>query len=71
MLVERQIRHQLLELRVLFPQLPQLPDLRRSQAPEFLPPSVECLLRDLELATDLYHRRAGFRLPKGHGNMFL
>jgi len=70
MLVQRQIRHELLELLVLFPQLPQLPDLRRSEAPVLLLLPVERLLRDLKRAADIDNRRAGFHLPKGHGDLF-
>jgi hypothetical protein len=62
-LVQGQVRHQLLELLVLGPQLAQLPDLRRAQAPVLLLPAVERLLGDLELAADLGHRRAGLGLP--------
>jgi hypothetical protein len=49
--------------------LPELPDFRRPQLAELLLPSVERLLRHLELAADLHDGRATLRLPERLGDL--
>jgi hypothetical protein len=64
MLVERQIRDQALELRVLIAQLAQLTDLTRSQVRVLLLSNVERGLADAHRTTDIRDRRAALRLPE-------
>jgi len=60
-LVERQIGHQALQLRVLLLQLRQLPGLAGFKPPIDLLPAIEGLFRDADLADQVRHRRTNFR----------
>ena len=51
--IEREVRHDLLQLRILVAQRPQLAQLLQAEAGELLFPAVERLLADPEPATDL------------------
>jgi len=68
-LVEREIRQETLELAVLFAQLPQFAQLRRSQAPVLLLPHVEGRFADAELTADVGDCRAALRLPQRVGDL--
>src|SRR6185437_9262786 len=65
-LVEAQVGDQLLQLPVLFAQLPKLTDLGRAHAAELLLPPIKGLLGDLELPTDLNDRSPALSLPERH-----
>ncbi len=68
-LVETQVRDELFELPVFFPELPQLQVFWGPKLPELLPPPKERLLRDLELATDYHDGRATLGLPQRLGDL--
>ena len=63
-LVERQIRHRALQLRILLTELAQLEDLAHAEVGVFLLPDVERRLADAELPADIRHRDAAFGLPQ-------
>ena len=70
-LVERQIRHDLLQLAVLFLELAQPFHLRWRQASVLLASIVVGRLANPRLATDLAHRRVFLSLPQNEGNLRL
>jgi len=68
-LVERQIGHQVLQLRVLFAQLRQLPGLGAAQVRVLLFPNKKSCLADAHLPTHIRHRGAAIDLPQRAGNL--
>jgi hypothetical protein len=67
--VQRQVRHQPLELGLLIAQLPQLPQLAQRQSRVFLPPDVERSFADPVLAADVGDPLAALRLLKRPRNL--
>ena len=65
MFVEREIRHELLELPVFLLQLAQTLEFGDAEAGEALLPTVERLLTDAQAATDLGHWGALLGLAQG------
>ena len=70
-LIEREVRHQALELVAFFTQLAQLADLRRPQVGVFALPNVESGLAHSELAAYISDRGAALRLPQRVGDLFV
>ena len=69
MLVQAQVRHQALQLRVLIAQLSQLAQLLQSHPRILLLPQVKRLLTDPMLAADFHHRVPRLRLPQHSQNL--
>ena len=61
-IVQRQIRHNLLALRILMLQLLQTPNFQRRHAAEFVPPAIESLFSDLVFPAETLDRDVAFRL---------
>src|SRR5207302_7049676 len=70
-LIEREVRHQALEARVLIAQLAQLPDLGEPELRVLLLPQVKARLAHPELPAYIRDRRAAFRLAQRHGNLLI
>lgn len=64
LLVEREVRHQLLELMVLLLQLPQATELGVAETPVLLLPVVERSLTDTELTANFSDLRPGLGLAQ-------
>ena len=61
-IVQRQIRQNLLALRILMLQLIQTPNFQRRHAAEFVPPAIESLFGDLVFPAETLDRDVAFRL---------
>ena len=61
-IVQRQIRHNLLELRIVMLQLLQTPNFQHRHAAEFVPPAIESLFAGLVFPADIQDRDVAFRL---------
>src|ERR1700726_3263542 len=61
--VQREVRDQVLKLRVFLAQLPELAQLAQAQPPILLLPNVERGFADPVFAADVGHSGAAFRLP--------
>ena len=64
MLVQRQVRHQPLQPRILVAQLANLPQFAQPQLAVLLLPDVERRLRNPELPANIPDRRPTIRLPQ-------
>ena len=71
LLVQRELRDQLLELPVLVAQQRELAQLERADAVVLLPPAIERRLRDPELPADLEDGDAALGLPQGGDDLLL
>jgi len=67
--IERQIRHELLQLAVLLAQLPQLSQFTQTYPAVLSLPGVKCLLANPELPADLRRFFSTFRLPQRLQNL--
>jgi hypothetical protein len=70
-LVQAQVRHQLLQPGILIPQLPQFAKLGNAQVPVELLSPVEGLLCHLELPADLQDLGPVLHLLQGEDDLFL
>lgn len=71
MLIQRQIRHDPLQARVLVAQLTQLLELRQSQLAVLLLPHIEARLADAQLTTHIRDRCTTFGLPQRVADLLL
>jgi hypothetical protein len=69
--IERQVGHDLFQLRILVAQQSQLAELLQAEPAELLLPPVERLLADAEPATDLGDLLAAFDLVQGIDDFFV
>src|SRR5262249_48781274 len=68
-LVEREVGHEALELRVFLFELPQVPHLADAHAGVFALPDVDGLLADAQTPCDVRHGRARLALAHGGGHL--
>ena len=68
-LIEREIRDDLLQATILLFERPQLPQLTHPQVGEALLPDVECRVADAELPAYVRHRRPALGLAQGVGEL--
>jgi len=67
--IEAEVGHQPLQLVVLFPKLPQLPQFVQTKTRILLLPQIEALLADSMFTADLDHCRSCFCLPQYPQNL--